>query len=115
MNLSIQNYLFLSHCLPLPLSALKIIEENISHPFHQIKELKFQKIKEELINLNKIKNVRIVDIPKRAEKAYNLIDNSIFEKISEKLEEWKKLGVLMIPYFEENFPLRLKSIRNPPK
>ncbi len=115
MNLSIQNYLFLSHCLPLPLSTLKIIEENIYHPFHQIKELKFQAIKDELVNLNKEKNVKIREIPIRAEKACNLIDDNIFEKISERLAEWSKLGILMLSYFDSNYPLRLKNIQNPPK
>jgi len=97
------------------LSVLKIIEGNLSHPFHEIKELKFQEIKDELVHLNKQKNVQIREIPKRAEHAYDLINDNIFEKISNKLNEWGKIGIIILPYFDNNFPLRLKNIKNPPK
>ena len=115
MHLSIQNYLFLSHCIPLPLSALKIIEENPSHPFYHIKELSIQDIKKEFIELNKNKNVRIGDISKKATNTYALIASSIFEKILKSYEEWSKLGLKIVPYFHKDYPLRLKDIKNPPK
>jgi DNA processing protein len=115
MNLNLQNYLFLSHYLPLPLSALKIIEKTPSHPFHEIKELKIQEIENELRKLNKIKKVSIRTISKKAINSHDLLRNSILDKISSNLEEWKELGITIIPYFNDNFPKNLKNINNPPK
>jgi len=115
MNLNLKNYLFLCLYLPLPLSALKIIEKTPSHPFREIKDLKIEEIKNELSNLNKIKGVSIRDIPKKASRSQELLRNFILDKISENLEEWKELGITVIPYFNDNFPANLKRINNPPK
>ena len=115
MNLSLQNYLFLSHYLPLPLSALRIIEETPSHPFHDIKQLNKQEIKFELSNLGNRKRVSIRDILKKVNNVENLLKNSIFDKISSNLEKWRELRITIIPYFDDKFPLKLKTIKNPPK
>ena len=115
MNLTTQTYLFLSHYLPLPLSALKIIEENPSHPFHKINELKKQEIQDVLIDINKRKNIIIRNIAEKAKKAYDLIKTSIFDKISLKLIEWKHNGIKILTYFDKRFPIKLKDIKNPPK
>ena len=115
MNLSLQNYMFLSHCIPLPLSVLKIIEATPSHPFHDAKKLNKQEIEFELRNLGNRKRVSIRDIPKKVDKIENLLKNSIFDKIISNLEKWKELGITIIPYFDENYPVRLKTIKNPPK
>jgi len=115
MNLTLHNYLFLSHYVPLPLSALKIIEKTPAHPFYEIKELKIEEIENELRNLNKLKGVSIRDIPKKASKSQELLKNSILDNISENLEEWKELGITVIPFFNDNFPVNLKKINNPPK
>ena len=115
MNLTTQTYLFLSHYLPLPLSALNIIEENPSHPFHKINELKKQEILDILIDINKRKNIIIRNPAEKANKAYDLVKTSIFDKIISNLEKWKELGITIIPYFDDKFPLKLKTIKNPPK
>lgn len=115
MNLTTQTYLLLSHYLPLPLSALKIIEENPSHPFHKINELKKQEILDILIDINKRKNIIIRNPAEKANKAYDLVKNSISDKIISNLEKWKELGITIIPYFDDKFPLKLKTIKNPPK
>ena len=115
MNLNLPNYLFLSHCIPLPLSVLKIIEETPSHPFHDIKNLNNQDIESELRNIGNIKRVSIRDIPKKVDNIENLLKTSIFDKISNSLEKWKELEITFIPYFDDKFPLKLKTIKNPPK
>lgn len=115
MNLSLQNYLFLSYYLPLPLSALRLIEETPSHPFHDIKKLNKQEIEFELRNLGNRKRISIRDVPKKVNNIENLLKNSIFDKIISNLEKWKELGIMIIPYFDDKFPLKLKTIKNPPK
>ncbi len=115
MNLSFQNYLFLSHWIPLPLSVLKIIEEMPSHPFHDIKNLNKQDIESELRSLGNRKSVSIRDIPKKVDKIENLLKTSIFDKITNSLEKWKESEITFIPYFDDKFPLKLKIIKNPPK
>lgn len=115
MNLTTQTYLFLSHYLPLPLSALKIIEENPSHPFHRINKLKKQEIQDVLIDINKRKNIIIRNTAEKAKKAYDLIKTSIFDKIPQKLIEWEQLGINILTYFDKRFPIKLKDIKNPPK
>ena len=115
MNLTTQTYLFLSHYLPLPLSALKIIEENPSHPFHKINELKKQEIQDVLIDINKRKNIIIRNTTEKAKRAYDLIKTSIFDKIPQKLIEWEQFGIKILTYFDKRFPIKLKDIKNPPK
>jgi len=115
MKLTLQNYLFLSHYVPLPLSALKIIEKTPSHPFYEIERLKIEEIENELRKLSNLKGVSIRDIPKKAKKSLDLLKNSILDKIFKNLEEWKGLGMTILPYFNENFPKNLKMINNPPK
>ncbi len=115
MNSSLENYLFLSQCIPLPLSVLKRIEDNPSHPFHKINILKSQEIKNELINISRSKRINIKNVEEKAENAFKLINNSILDKISKKIEDWKKLGINIITYFEKKFPSRLKTIKNAPK
>ena len=115
MNLSFQNYLFLSHCIPLPLSVLKIIEETPSHPFHDIKNLNKQDIESELRSFGNRKRVSIRDILKKVDNIENLLKTSIFDKITSSLEKWKELEIAFIPYFDDKFPLKLKTIKNPPK
>ena len=115
MKLSISNYLFLSQYFPLPLSALKPIEESISHPFHNIGELNAQAINKELKKLTKMQNVVIRDISKKAVNASNLIKESILEKITTNLEEWKAMGIITVPFFSKKYPIKLRNIKNPPK
>ena len=115
MNLSIQNYLFLSRYVYLPLHALKKIENEPSHPFHNINELKIQDIQNELISFFKRKNYSIQKISKKAKKVCNLIDSSIFDKITENLEEWKDLGIKVVSFFDEKYPISLKNIKDPPQ
>jgi len=115
MNLSTQNYVFLSRYIYLPLYALKIIENDPSHPFHAINELKIQNIQNELINLYRRKNISISKISKNAKDAYDLIDSSIFDKISENLEKWKDLRIKIVTFFDEKYPINLKNIKNPPQ
>ena len=115
MNLTTQTYLFLSHFLPLPLSALKIIEENPSHPFHKINELKKQEIQDILINLNKRKNIIIRNTTEKAKRAYNLIKTSIYDKIPQMTLKWEQSGIKILTYFDKRFPIKLKDIKNPPK
>ena len=115
MNLSIQNYLFLSRHLYLPLYSLKKIENDQSHPFHNIKKLKIQDIQNELTALFKHRNISIQKISKKVKKAYDLINSSIFDKIAENLREWKDLGIKLVSFFDENYPTSLKNIKNPPQ
>jgi len=115
MKLTLENYIFLSSYIPLPLSAIKYIEQDQSHPFHNVSGLKNEEILKELKKLHKINDVSIKKIPLKVQKIENLINNNIFDTIFENLEEWKKLGIKLFTYFDNNYPLRLKSINNPPK
>ena len=115
MNLDSHKYVFLSHYIPLPLSVLKIIEEIPSHPFYDIKKLNKKEIEIELRNLGNRRGVTIRDIPKKVIKIENLLQNSILDKIISSLKKWKELGISVIPYFDDKYPLKLKTIKNPPK
>ncbi len=115
MNLSIQNYLFLSRYMYLPLYALKIIENDPSHPFHDISELKIQIIQNELISIYKKKKISISKISKKARDTFDLLESSIFGKLTENLEKWKDLRIKIVTFFDEKYPINLKCIKNPPQ
>ena len=115
MNLSIENYIFLSYCVPLPLSALRIIEENQSHPFYSIKNLKKNEIYEELLEFNKKKNIIIRKPEEKANNAAELVRKSIFHTITQRIDKWNEVGLKLLPFFNKQFPIKLKKIKNPPK
>ena len=115
MKLSILNYLFLSRYMYLPLDILKIIENDPSHPFHNINELKIKNIQNELIKLYRNKNTSISKISKKSKIAFELLESSIFGKLTENLENWKDLGIKLVTFFDRKYPKNLKSIKNPPQ
>lgn len=115
MNLSLSNFLFLSKYVSLPLSALKVIEQNKSHSFHKINELKIENINRELKILHKKSGISINKITEKGHKMEKLLKEDIIETINENIKDWKEKDIIIIPYFDETFPIRLKRIRNPPK
>ena len=115
MRLKLNNYIFLSEYIPLPLSAINIIEKDESHPFYDIEKLNEGEILKQLSLLNKMPNVFIREIKSKAKLVKKLLKNNILEKIEYNIKEWEYFGISLITYFDEKFPLRLKVIKNPPK
>ena len=109
------DFLFLSEYIPLPLSAINIIENDESHPFYEIEKLNEGEILRQLKLLNKIPNVSIREIKLKAKSIENLLKKNIFKKIENDINEWKYFGISLIPYFDDKYPIRLKVIKNPPK
>ncbi len=115
MIFSLENYLFLSKWIPLPLSAIKFIEKDESHPFHNIMDIKKTQIIEELKKLNKQSEISINKLIVKASKIENLIKENIFEKLQENIKRWIANRIQIVTYFDDNYPVRLKTIKNPPK
>ena len=109
------NHLFLCNYIPLPLSVVKIIQEGDTDLFETIQELKKKEIIIELKALNKIPGISIKKIDVKSDNIINLIKNNIFEKIDQNINRWKELGIKIISYFDNEYPVKLKNIKNPPK
>ena len=115
MGLTLSNYLFLSKYIPLPLSAIKIIEKNKSHPFQEINKLNKKEILKQLKLLNRQSNVSIRKIAEKSLKIKELLKQNIFEKIQENIKKWNESGIKIVTYFDNDYPISLKDIKNPPK
>ena len=115
MNLSLNKYLFLSKYIPLPLSAISYIENNKSHPFYKISQLKRDSIIKELKQMNKNSKISINKIIEKVDRIENLIEIDIFNTIEEDIKKWNESGITILTYFDRNYPIRLKNIKNPPK
>lgn len=113
--MKLEKYLFLAYYLPLPLSALKVIVKNDSHPFHSIENLSSKEIQDELEALNEKKGISIRNIDKKCQKAMECINDSTLGKIKQDIQDWGKKKVQLIPYFHGEYPERLKEINTPPK
>ena len=83
MNLSF--YLLLSKYIPLPLSALKIVEKDKDHPFRSLAALAQEEIEQQLLIFNKTPGISIKNIKEKVLKIQNLIQNDFIEKIDRNL------------------------------
>lgn len=115
MNFEHNIFLFLGYYIPLPLSALKLIEIDINHPFRQINEISKNEIYEQLNLLNKKPGVSIKEIEVKVTTIQNLLRQNVLEKIEEALNVWKNQDISFISYFDNKYPKNLKVIKNPPK
>ncbi|MFX0073312.1 MAG: DNA-processing protein DprA [Candidatus Hermodarchaeota archaeon] len=115
MNLALSKYVFFSNYVNLPLSAIKYIINNENSPFHNINELNRQEIETELSFLNKQPKIILRGIKEKAKKIKNLLQENYIELIAEKIKYWKDLGIKILTYFNDDYPKRLKLIKNPPK
>ena len=115
MNWETYYFLFLSSYIPLPLSALKFIEKNKEDPFRKINELKIKEIEKHLEFLNKQQGIIIRNVKEKAQRIQNLIKEDIFDKIQEEIKEWKKRKIKFMGFFDEDYPKRLKEIKDAPK
>ncbi len=113
MNLSF--YLLLSKYIPLPLSALKIVEKDKDHPFRSLAILTQKEIEQQLIIFNKTPGISIKNIKEKVLKIQNLIQNDFIEKIDGNLNRWNKSGIKIIRYFDNSYPKNLKGIKDAPK
>ncbi|HDZ17716.1 hypothetical protein LCGC14_1004720 [marine sediment metagenome] len=109
----LEDYIFLSREISLPLQALQIINERIS--FSQVlnfSENKFRKL------LTYFKESEKIPIRKIDEKVKFFAKNknfNTFERIKKNLQICEKNDIKCLSYFDNDFPQLLKSIKKPPK
>jgi DNA processing protein len=115
MPLELNKFIFLSEYVPLPLSAIHVIENDESHPFYDIEQLDQREILRQLKLLNKMPNVSIRELKARAKSIEILLNKNIFKKIEHDINEWTYFGIKIVPFFDDEYPARLKVIQNPPK
>ena len=115
MELTDEYYLFLSNYIPLPLSALKIIEKDKNHPLRQIKNLNFNELKSSLEQLNKQPGIVIRNIDDKIQIIQNLLKKDFIENIERYIERWSENGIKILSYFDGVYPERLKVIKDSPK
>lgn len=115
MDFSEDYYLFLSNYIPLPLSALKIIENDKNHPLRNVKNLNTNELKSSLEQLNKQPGIVIRNINEKIERIQNLVQKDFIGKFERTIKRWKENGINLLSYFDKDYPERLKIIKNPPK
>ena len=108
-------YLLLSKYIPLPLSALKIIEKKKDHPIRSLETLTQNEIEHQLLLLNKTSGISIKNIKEKVLKIQNLIQNNFIEKIDANLKRWNESGIHIVRYFDNPYPKKLKGIKDAPK
>ncbi len=113
MEVDITDYMFLSREIPLPLSALKIINERIS--FSEILNFSPTKFENLLLNMNKFEKVVIRNIDKKVNNFIYKSSNETYEKIKYNLKICKENNIKVLSFFDEDFPPNLRSIKQPPK
>ncbi len=115
MDMNLSYYLFLSHYIPLPLSALKMIENDKKHPLRQVEKLNRVELKESLGHLNNQPGISIRNIDAKVQKIQNLMKQDFIKVIERYLDNWREDGIKILNYFDKFFPKRLKIIKNSPK
>jgi len=108
-------YLLLSKYIPLPLSALKIVEKNKDHPIRSLEKLSPNEIEHQLVLLNKTPSISIKNIKEKGLKIQNLIQNKFIEKIDGNINRWNESGIEIVRYFDKLYPKKLKDIKDAPK
>ncbi len=109
---SLEDYIFLSREISLPLQALKSINERIS--FSQVmnfSEIKFKKL---LTILKEREKIPIRKIEEKV-KFFTKKKNFTLEEIKKNLQICEKNDIKCFSYFDRDFPQLLKSIKKPPK
>lgn len=110
---SMVDYIFLSREIPLPLSALQIIERRIS--FHEVMNFSESKFKSLLLDLKNIDKISIREIDNKVTNFVKKKNNIIFKEIESALKICKDNEIQCISFFDKKFPLILKKIKKPPK
>lgn len=108
-------YLLLSKYIPLPLSGLKLIQKVNNHPLRSVENLSLKEIEAELELLNNQSGINIRNIKEKAQKTQNLIQNDFLEKLNESVKRWNDQGITILSYFDKEYPIRLKGLKNAPK
>jgi len=110
---SLEDYIFLSREISLPLQALQIINERIS--FSQVmnfSEIKFKKL---LTNLKEREKILIRKIDEKVQFFAKNKDSNTLERIKENLQICEDNDIKCLSYFDSDYPQLLKGIKKPPK
>ncbi|KKN41739.1 hypothetical protein LCGC14_0720280 [marine sediment metagenome] len=110
---SLEDYIFLSREISLPLQALKIINERIS--FSQVmnfSEIKFNKL---LTNLKEHEKIPIRKLDEKVKFFAKNKNSNTLERIKKDLQICETNDIKCLSYFDSDFPQLLKSIKKPPK
>ena len=110
---SLTDYIFLSRCIPLPLSALKVIKSRVS--FQNVLKLTLNQFETLLESFKKVDHISIRQINKKVENFNNLNNEKTFENIRKQLSKCDKNNIQCLIYFDKDFPPILKAIGKPPK
>lgn len=113
MEVDITDYIFLSREIPLPLSALKIINDRIS--FSEVLNYTPTKFENLLHNMNKFEKVVIRNIDKKVNNFVYKSSDKTYDKIKNNLKICKENNIKVLSFFDEDFPANLKRIKKPPK
>ncbi len=110
---SLEDYIFLSREISLPLQALQIINERIS--FSQVmtfSEIKFKKL---LTNLKEREKIPIRKIDEKVKFFAKNKNCNTLEGIKKNLQICENNDIKCLSYFDSDFPQLLKSLKKPPK
>jgi len=110
---SLVDYIFLSRCISLPLSALKVIKSRVS--FQNVLKLSPNQFKKLLESLKKVDNIPIREIHKKINNFNKLNNERTFEDIKNQILICYENNIQCLSYFDKNYPNILKGIRKPPK
>ncbi len=113
LNESLVDYIFISRCVPLPLSALKIINNRIS--FEEVLEFTPNQFKNLLLNLKSVDNLPLREIQQKVTNFVEKRTKKTFSDIEKSLKVCENNNIQCLSFFDTNYPKILRSIDNPPK
>ncbi len=110
---SLEDYIFLSRKISLPLRVLQIIHERMS--FSDVMNFSEAKLKRLLINLKDHEKIPIRKIDEKVALFSKNNNVKTFETIKKDLLLCERHSIKCFSYFEKDYPPMLKQIKSPPK
>ncbi len=110
---SLEDYVFLSREISLPLRVLQIINERMS--FSHVMNFSETKFKKLLINLKEHEKIPIRKIDEKVALFSKNKNFKTFDTIKKNLNICEANNIKCLSYFESDFPQLLKRIKRPPK
>ncbi len=110
---SLEDYIFLSREISLPLRVLQVINERMS--FSHIMNFSKAKFKKLLINFKEHDKIPIRKIDEKVAIFSKNNNSKTYETIKKNLNRCEENNIKCFSYFEKDFPQMLKKIKSPPK